>query len=174
MRDPLIIGLIGRAGAGKDTAADYLCTAHGFERYAFAQPLKTMLEALFVEVGIDYARLFEPSLKEQPIELLGGVSPSGKPLADVQRLHLPSLAWRPPPKIAASAAAAEPVSVAISTIARGLLRAAYCTASARTRRPSASVFCTSTVLPPKVRTTSPGRWALPSGIFSASAITATT
>lgn len=75
MRDPLIIGLIGRAGAGKDTAADYLCTEHGFERYAFAQPLKTMLEALFTEVGIDHARLFEPRLKELPILELGGLSP---------------------------------------------------------------------------------------------------
>lgn len=74
MRGPLIIGLIGRAGAGKDTAADYLCAAHGFERYAFAQPLKTMLESLFVEVGINYARLFEPSLKEQLIEHLCGAS----------------------------------------------------------------------------------------------------
>lgn len=68
---PLIIGLMGPAGAGKDTAADHLEDHHGFVRYAFAQPMRTMLEAAFVEAGIDYAYIYERALKEQTIPGLG-------------------------------------------------------------------------------------------------------
>jgi len=70
-RDPLILALAGQAGAGKDTAADHLCRAHRFERYAFADPLRAMLEALFADAGLDYAYLFEPGLKELPVPRLG-------------------------------------------------------------------------------------------------------
>lgn len=42
MDDTYLIGLTGRAGAGKDTVAEML----GYERYAFAQPLKTMLAVI--------------------------------------------------------------------------------------------------------------------------------
>ena len=65
--DPYIIGLAGAAGAGKDTVADWLCDHHGFERAAFADSLKEMLEALLTGLGIDYAYLYERGLKEQPI-----------------------------------------------------------------------------------------------------------
>ena len=44
-----------------------LRTCHGFEVSAFATPMKTMIEALLVELGIDYRWLFERELKEQPI-----------------------------------------------------------------------------------------------------------
>lgn len=37
---PRLIGLLGRARAGKDTAAARLVEAHGFRRYAFADALK--------------------------------------------------------------------------------------------------------------------------------------
>lgn len=40
-----IIGFTGRAGSGKDTAADYLAT-QGYSKYAFAKPIKDMLTAL--------------------------------------------------------------------------------------------------------------------------------
>lgn len=69
--DPLIIGLCGNAGVGKDTAADYLCSHHGFERFAFADPLRAMIEALLLECGQDYAYITERHLKEQPIPGLG-------------------------------------------------------------------------------------------------------
>ena len=49
--DPTILGLAGAAGSGKDTAADYLCTHYGFVRCAFADGLKTMLEALLEHVA---------------------------------------------------------------------------------------------------------------------------
>lgn len=69
--DATILGLTGRAGAGKDTVAEYLCSVHGFERYAFAEPIRDMATALLVAAGIDYAHLFERGLKEQPIAGLG-------------------------------------------------------------------------------------------------------
>jgi hypothetical protein len=68
---PLIIGLTGHAGTGKDTAADHLCNVHGFERYGFADPLRNMVESFLNDAGIDYAYLFERGLKEEPVPQLG-------------------------------------------------------------------------------------------------------
>ena len=68
-----------------------------------------------------------------------------------------------------SASTIAPVSVATSTIASGFSSEALVSASASTRRPSASVLSTSTVLPLYMRSTSPGRVAEPDGMFSASA-----
>ena len=64
--DPYIVGLAGLAGAGKDTAADRLCDEHGFERWAFAEPIRTMVMALLVEVGIDYDCIYDRARKERP------------------------------------------------------------------------------------------------------------
>jgi hypothetical protein len=69
--DPFIIGLSGLAGAGKDTAADRLCDMHGFERHAFAEPIRTMVLAFLVEIGIDYDVLFDRRHKEQPLPHIG-------------------------------------------------------------------------------------------------------
>lgn len=44
-----IIGLTGRAGAGKDTVADRLVSNYGFVKYSFAKPLKDMLKVLGVD-----------------------------------------------------------------------------------------------------------------------------
>ncbi len=41
-----LIGFTGKAGVGKDTAASRLVHAHGYERYAFASPIKSMLGVL--------------------------------------------------------------------------------------------------------------------------------
>ncbi len=38
-----LIGLVGRAGAGKTTVAKHLCERYGFVRVAFGDPLKVML-----------------------------------------------------------------------------------------------------------------------------------
>lgn len=65
-----LIGLTGQAGAGKDTAAHYLCEAYGFVRAAFADPLNDMLAELLQQVDIDHAALHERALKEQPIPCL--------------------------------------------------------------------------------------------------------
>jgi dephospho-CoA kinase len=40
----ILAGITGKAGAGKDTVADYLVREHGFLKLSFAGPLKEMLE----------------------------------------------------------------------------------------------------------------------------------
>lgn len=49
----IIIGLSGRKAAGKDTVADILVRDHGFTKVSFAEPIKTMVEALDPIVGYD-------------------------------------------------------------------------------------------------------------------------
>lgn len=61
-----MIGLAGRAGAGKDTAADVLCQAYQFFRLAFADPVRKEIVKSF---GID-ARLFGVSTKELKTDVL--------------------------------------------------------------------------------------------------------
>ena len=67
-----------------------------------------------------------------------------------------------------------PVSVAVSMITLGFFSARKASESARTSRPSASVFRTSDVVPPRCLSTSPGRIADPLGMFSAEGIAAIT
>lgn len=65
----LILGLLGRAGAGKDTIAGYLYQEHGFEvPIAFADPLYAGLSAM---LGISVEELADRDRKEQPIDWLG-------------------------------------------------------------------------------------------------------
>ena len=66
-----VVGLIGRAGTGKDTAAAHLCAHYGFVRVAFADPLKNMIEVHLEERGIDHAYLYEPGWKDMPIPGIG-------------------------------------------------------------------------------------------------------
>jgi hypothetical protein len=77
---------------------------------------------------------------------------------------LPSTAaiWSPNVRIAA------PVRVPTSTMAAGAGRSSVAStrASAMTSRPSASMFITSTVLPPRMVSTSPSRVADPEGMLS--------
>jgi len=55
----ILVGIAGLIGSGKDTAADYLCTVHGFKRISFASALK---EAVSVIFGWEY-ELLEGSTK---------------------------------------------------------------------------------------------------------------
>ena len=60
-----------------------------------------------------------------------------------------------------------PVSVATSRITSGFASVARTSASPSTSRPSASVLSTSTVVPPYIVSTSPGRTDEPETMFSA-------
>lgn len=66
---PLLIGLTGRAGSGKSTAAAFLEDEYGFAHIAFADPIVDMIGALFNTAGIDGAWMAERALKEQPTTL---------------------------------------------------------------------------------------------------------
>ena len=54
----MLIGLVGKKRAGKDSFASRLTSAHGFVRYAFADPLKALMLELdpFVDSTIDIER----------------------------------------------------------------------------------------------------------------------
>jgi len=43
----MIMGITGLISSGKDTAADYLCTVHGFKRMSFAGTLKDAISVVF-------------------------------------------------------------------------------------------------------------------------------
>lgn len=68
---PLLIGLTGRAGTGKDTVAAYLEDQYAFTVLAFADPLRDMLGALLQHVDVDGAWMVERALKEQPVHVIG-------------------------------------------------------------------------------------------------------
>jgi len=69
--DPIVIGLAGHAGAGKDTAAAYLVQRYGFVRAAFADPIRSMALLLLEEAGIDHRWLTDRAYKELRIPGLG-------------------------------------------------------------------------------------------------------
>lgn len=59
----MIIGIIGKAGSGKDTVADYLVSKYGFTKVSFASILKDMLSV---------AGLPEPSNRDDKEKVVGG------------------------------------------------------------------------------------------------------
>ena len=78
MPDMILIGLAGKAGAGKTTAAQILCGNLGFERLRFADPLKEMLFTLLEWLDVDdelQQRMIEGDLKNAATPLLFGKSP---------------------------------------------------------------------------------------------------
>jgi len=64
---PLLIGLTGKAGVGKDTAGHYFNRNHGFELYALSWPIKAGIEAMFNLSSDVWTR----EHKETPIPWLG-------------------------------------------------------------------------------------------------------
>lgn len=65
----ILIGLTGRAGAGKSTVAAYLEHEWAMHQIAFAEPIQSMLCQLFSMAGIDGAWTAERGLKELPTTL---------------------------------------------------------------------------------------------------------
>lgn len=53
----IIVGITGKAGSGKDTAADRMVAKHGFTKMSFAAPLKKALLAVDPILGQD---IFQP------------------------------------------------------------------------------------------------------------------
>jgi len=70
-----LIALTGKAGCGKDTVGEILCgLSDDFERIAFADPMKEMLEPLLQLLGEGPWPWEHRALKEKPIASIG-VSP---------------------------------------------------------------------------------------------------
>jgi len=70
----MLIGLVGTAGAGKDTAANHLVSTHGYSALALADPLKEMLRTLLDEANVDRCYADHRDLKEVGIGGLCGLS----------------------------------------------------------------------------------------------------
>jgi hypothetical protein len=71
LADPIVIGIAGHAGAGKDTAALYLVERYGFVQASFADPIRSMALLLLEEAGIDHRWLTDRASKEARIPGLG-------------------------------------------------------------------------------------------------------
>lgn len=65
-----VIGIAGKARSGKDTIADCLCKKYYFNRYSFAQPIKSIVNEMF---GWD-SRHADGALKEA-VDSYWGFSP---------------------------------------------------------------------------------------------------
>ena len=70
MNNPILVGLTGYAGTGKDTVRAIL-EAEGATGFAFADPMRGMLRELLTSTGIDDAWMDQRELKEQVIPALG-------------------------------------------------------------------------------------------------------
>lgn len=71
MTKPLLIGLTGYAGSGKDTVREILEHRHEIDGLAFADPIRDMLTALFDTCGVDTDWMTDRERKEKPIPEIG-------------------------------------------------------------------------------------------------------
>jgi hypothetical protein len=69
-KERVVIGLVGKAGHGKDSIGDVLEQQYGFNRYAMAKPLKDAIEILF---GFTENQLY--GSKKEVVDPRWGVSP---------------------------------------------------------------------------------------------------
>lgn len=67
-----LIGIAGKKGAGKDTAAQYLSRVYGLRILSFADPIKDALAVMF---GVPVSLFHDPETKEIPSPELLGFSP---------------------------------------------------------------------------------------------------
>lgn len=68
---PLLIGLTGYAGSGKDTVREILESHHDLDGLAFADSIREMLAALFDSCGVKTEWMTDRELKEKEIPGLG-------------------------------------------------------------------------------------------------------
>jgi len=64
MGTKLIVGMLGKAGSGKDTVAEYLINKNGFYRLALADPLKSAIKEMFL---LDDFTTYDRHQREQPL-----------------------------------------------------------------------------------------------------------
>jgi hypothetical protein len=67
----MLVGICGKAGAGKDTIADYLVKHYAFKKIALADPIKRMVKDVFV---LDDYTVYDRVAREQPLEQWNGWS----------------------------------------------------------------------------------------------------
>lgn len=61
----LVIGMVGKAGSGKDTVADYLVEKHDFVKFALADPLKAGVKSVFM---LDDKTVYDRIEREKPLK----------------------------------------------------------------------------------------------------------
>ena len=69
----MIIGLVGHAGVGKDTLADYLVEHHGYVKYSMSSPIKHLLNQRY---GWTDDNWHDRDWKERP-NVRAGMAPDG-------------------------------------------------------------------------------------------------
>lgn len=75
---PVLVGLCGKKGSGKDEASKILSRIYNYQNVKFAGPLKDMLRALLKAQNVPFdiiERMIEGDLKEVPTVFLGGKTP---------------------------------------------------------------------------------------------------
>ena len=61
----MLVGVCGKAGAGKDTVGDYLIEKYRFKKIALADPIKRMVKDVFV---LNDHTVYDRVAREQPLE----------------------------------------------------------------------------------------------------------
>jgi len=61
----MLVGIYGKAGAGKDTIGDHLVNQYGFHKIALADPIKRIVKDVFV---LDDHTVYDREAREQPLE----------------------------------------------------------------------------------------------------------
>lgn len=64
-RKPIVIGVSGKAGAGKDTICNFLMEHHGFSKIALADPIKRLVKDVFV---LTDEQTHDRVLREKPLK----------------------------------------------------------------------------------------------------------
>ena len=61
----MLVGICGKAGAGKDTIGDYLINKYKFKKIALADPIKRLVKDVF---ALDDHTVYDRVAREQPLE----------------------------------------------------------------------------------------------------------
>ena len=67
----MLVGIGGKAGAGKDTIGDHLSDKYGFEKISLAGPIKRLVQDVF---ALDHQTVYDRDKREQPLEQWEGRS----------------------------------------------------------------------------------------------------